>query len=227
LNRTLGEYFRLVKWYLSFNSDSKTFLHENGYERVKRLFCINTALFQTARDKAIEILKSFEGNRNEDSILRPKRITIRFDKRCYTFSKTTNALTPYWLTLSLNKRERISLPIAFGKKQKEKIEGTFKGEWKFATIEMAKHNEWYAHFVLSKTIELPEEPETVIAIDRGERNLAAAVAISRQNPEKPMKGNGAARRSSAPEVYTATLEGNFRRSTGSERLRLSTRRGAK
>jgi len=85
LNRTLGEYFRLVKWYLGFDSDSKTFLHENGYEKAKRLFDINTALIQTARDKAVEILKSFEGNKREYSTLRLKRISIRFDKRCYTF----------------------------------------------------------------------------------------------------------------------------------------------
>jgi len=120
--------------------------------------------------------------------LRLKRICIRFDKRCYTFSKTTNALTPYWLTLSLNKRERISLPIAFVERQKEKIEGAFEGEWSFATVEMVKRNERYAHFVLSKTLELPDEPETIVAIDRGEQNLAVAVAISKQNADKPMKG---------------------------------------
>jgi len=189
LNRTFGKYFRLVKWYIRFNSDSKTFLHENGYERAKRLFDINTALIQTARDKAVEILKGFEENRNGYSTLRLKRISIRFDKRCYTSSKTTNALTPYWLTLSLNKRERISLPIAFCEKQRQRIEGAFEGEWKFATVEMVKRNgEWYAHFVLSKIVELPDEPESIIAIDRGEHNLAVAVAISKQNPEKPMKG---------------------------------------
>jgi len=95
----------------------------------------------------------------------------------------------------------------------------------FHSFEMVKRNEWYAHFVL-KTLELPDEPETVIAIDRGEHTLTTAVAISRSDPEKPMKGNGAARRSSAREVYTATLERSFRRNTGSERLRLSRRRGA-
>ncbi|RLE41400.1 transposase, partial [Candidatus Woesearchaeota archaeon] len=56
LNMTLKEYFRLVRWYLSFNSTSKTFLHGNGYEKAKRLFNLNTALIQTARDKAVEIL---------------------------------------------------------------------------------------------------------------------------------------------------------------------------
>jgi len=51
-----------------------------------------------------------------------------------------------------------------------------------------RDGDWYAHFVLSKIVELPDEPETVISIDRGEGNLAVAVAISRSDPEKPMKG---------------------------------------
>jgi len=189
LNRCLQNYFQLVKWYLRFNSTSKRFLHENGYEKAKRLFNLNTALIQTARDKAVEILKSFEKNKKNDSTLRLKRISIRFDKRCYSFSKTTNVLTPYWLTLSLNRRKRISLPIVFGEKHRQRIEEAFRGEWSFTTVEMVKRNgEWYAHFVLKKTVELPDKPETVIAIDRGEVNLAAAVAVSKRNPEKPMKG---------------------------------------
>jgi len=51
-----------------------------------------------------------------------------------------------------------------------------------------RDGEWYAHFILNKTVELIDEPETVIAIDRGERNLAVAVAISKSNPGKSMKG---------------------------------------
>jgi len=189
LNRTLNEYFRLVKWYLKFNSTSENFLHKNTYEIAKESFTLNTSLIQTARDKSIEILKSFEKNREDDSTIRLKRLSIRFDKRCYKFSKTTNVLTPYWLTLSLNRRERISLPIVFGEKQRERIEEAFKGIWQFATVEMVKRNrKWYAHFVLTKTIELTDNPETVIAIDRGEHNLAVAVAVSKNNPQKPMRG---------------------------------------
>jgi IS605 OrfB family transposase len=189
LNKTLDEYFRLVNWYLSFNSTSKTFLHENCYEKAKELFNLNTALIQTARDKAVEILKSFEENRKEDSVLRLKRVSIRFDKRCYKFFKTTNVLTPYWLTLSLNRKERVSLPIVFGERQRQRIEEAFKGEWQITTVEMVKRDgEWYAHFVLERTVEVPDKPETIIAIDRGEHNLAVAVAISVNNPDKPMKG---------------------------------------
>jgi putative transposase len=139
LNRTLSEYFGLVKWYLSFNSTSKIILHENCYERAKELFNLNTALIQTARDKAVEILKGFEETRKENSTLRLKRVSIRFHSRCYSFSKTTNVLTPYWLTLSLNRRERVSLPILFGERQR--IEEAFRGEWHFTTVEMVKR-EW-------------------------------------------------------------------------------------
>jgi IS605 OrfB family transposase len=132
-------------------------------------------------------LKSFEENRKEDSVLRLKRVSIRFDKRCYEFSKTTNVLTPYWLTLSLNRREKASLPIVF--RERQRIEEALRGEWQITTVEMVKRDgEWYAHFVLERAVEAPDKPETIIAIDRGEHNLAVAVAISKSNPDKPMKG---------------------------------------
>lgn len=157
------------------------------------MFNLNTALIQTARDKAVEILKSFNERKKEGKVKREKpklkRISIRFDKRCYSFAKTTNKLTPYWLTLSLKRGVRISLPIVFGERQQKYIEEALQGKWKFCTVEMVKRNgEWYAHFVLKKEVELIDEPETVIGIDLGEWNVAVAVAISRQNPEKPMKG---------------------------------------
>ena len=189
LNRCLKDYFQLVKWYLRFNSSSKKFLHEKGYEKAKRLFNLNTALIQTARDKVVEVLKSFNENKKGNSVLKLKRISIRFDKRCYRFSKTTNVLTPYWLTLSLNRRRKVSLPIVFGEAQRERIDEAFRGEWNFTTVEMIKRNgEWYAHFVLKKTVEFPDESETIVSIDIGEHNLAVAVAISKSNPDKPMKG---------------------------------------
>ena len=79
-------------------------------------------------------MKSFERNKKDGSILRLKRISIRFDRRCYSFSRTTNVLTPYWLTLSLNRKERVSLPIVFGEKQKQRIEEALRGEWQFSTV---------------------------------------------------------------------------------------------
>jgi len=193
LNKCLDGYFKAVKFFLSFNSTSKTFLHKNGYEKAKQLFNLNTALIQTARDKAIEILKSFNERKKEGKVKlekpKLKRVSIRFDKRCYSFAKTTNVLTPYWLTLSLNRKTRISLPIKFGKRQQKFIEEALQGKWQFCTVEMVKRNrEWYAHFVLKKEVELIDEPETFIGVDLGEWNVAVAVAVSKNNPSKPMKG---------------------------------------
>lgn len=74
----------------------------------------------------MEILKSFRKNRKEKSVLCLKRVSIRFDKRCYRFSTTTNVLTPYWLTLTLN-HKRVSFPIVFGKHQKHLIEQALGG----------------------------------------------------------------------------------------------------
>jgi IS605 OrfB family transposase len=89
----------------------------------------------------------------------------------------------------LNRRERVSLPILFGERQRQRIGEALRGEWQFTTVEMVKREgEWYAHFVLKKAVEVPDEPETVIAIDRGEHNLAVAVALSKNDPCKPMKG---------------------------------------
>lgn len=38
-----------------------------------------------------------------------------------------------------------------------------------------------------KEVELIDEPKTIIGVDLDEWNVAVAVTISRQNPEKPMK----------------------------------------
>jgi len=168
-------------------------LHKNGYEDAKQRFSLNTALIQTARDKAVEILKSFNEKKKEDKVKagRPKlkRVSIRFDKRCYSFAKTMNKLTPYWLTLSLNRKERITLPVVVGERQKKFIEEALEGKWQFCTVEMVKRNgEWFVHFVLKKEVELIDGPKTVIGVDLGEWNAATAVAISKHNLSKPMRG---------------------------------------
>jgi len=186
----LYQYFRLVNNYISINSTSKRFLHNSSYDYAKEHFRLNTALTQTARDKAVEILRSFNETKKEGSVLQLKRISIRFDRRCFQLSKTTNTLTPYWLTLSLSGGwgGRVSLPIVLGRRGKI-IGRIFTGEFQLSTVEMVKRNgKWFAHFTITKQINLPDETETVIAIDRGERNLAVAVAVSKQNSFKPIKG---------------------------------------
>jgi len=182
LNQCLSEFMRAVKFYSHLKDTSRQH-NKVFYEEAKARFRLPTALVQNARDKAGEVLKSFEENRKEDSVLVLKRVSIRFDSRCYSFSKTTNVLTPYWLNLKLNHGRRVSLPIVFGERQRRFIEEAFKGNLQFATVEMVKRKgDWYAHFVVKKVVFF-KEPETVIGIDIGENNLAVAVAFK----DKPRK----------------------------------------
>jgi putative transposase len=184
LNSCLNEYLGSVKCYLLLNDVSKTYLHRNWYGYARENFELSSALIQTARDKAVETLKSFRKNGKKNSVLRLRRISLRFDKRCYRFSKTTNVLSPYWLILTLN-RKRVSFPIFFGEYQEQIIEQALRREWSFATVEMVKRRgKWYAHFVLKKTVTFADEPQTIIGIDIGEVNLVTAVALT----NKPSKG---------------------------------------
>jgi len=57
----------------------------------------------------------------------------------------------------------------------------------------------------------------VTAVDRGERNPAVAVAISKGNPGKPMKGQFWRGGESKDKGCTTTLGGDFRRRSSSRR----------
>ena len=64
------------------------------------------------------------------------------------------------------------------------IEEALRGEWELTTVEMVKRDgEWFAHFVLKKTVTVHDEPETIIAIDIGEHNLACCSRYLKEQPE--------------------------------------------
>lgn len=118
--------------------------------------------------------------------------------------------------------QRVSLPIVFGDRQKKRIEEAFDGDWKFKTVEMVKRDGvWFAHFVLAKTVNF-EDAETMIAIDRGEVNLAVAVAVSKDNPEKPLRdGSGEEKRLNGQEDCATTSEEGWEKRKFSKRSRKS------
>ena len=197
LNSLLEEYFKLIRLYISIGLElkdiSKSSLHEFAYSKTCDEFNLVTGLIQTARDKSVEILKSFKKSdkgktekKRKNRKLKMKRISIRFDKRTFTFEKKENKLTPYWLTLSTDgiRWHRISLPIQLGKDQIEKLENG----WRPVSVEMVKKNgQWFAHIVVEKWIKF-KEPKTVIGIDIGEVNFAVAMANRIDNQDKYIKG---------------------------------------
>lgn len=195
LNRLLEEYFKLIRLYISIGLElkdmSKSSLHEFTYSTICDKFNLSAGLIQTARDKSVEILKSFKKSdkgKTEKKIknrrLKMKRISIRFDKRIFKFEKTNNKLTPYWIILSDDGITRLHLPLQLGKEQIEKIENG----WRPVSVEMVKKNgQWFAHIVVEKWIKF-KEPKTVIGIDIGEVNFASCIAIKINEQEEYMKG---------------------------------------
>jgi len=127
-----------VRWYLSFKPTSKGELHKDAYEKAKARFGFKTALLQSARDKAIEIYKSFSKVKKKGSEIHLKKCYMRFDDRSFKFVRADTELTPYWLHLSLSgERGRTMFPIIFGKRR-EIIEKALEGEYSIKSVEMKK-----------------------------------------------------------------------------------------
>ncbi len=114
---------------------------------------------------------------------------MRFDDRSFKFGRVDKELTPYWLHLSLSGTlGRTTFPIVFGNRR-NLIERALNGAFAIKSVEMKKRRrKWYAHFTLVREVEVFGAPESVIGIDRGEKNLAVAVGIQKDSPTKPRRG---------------------------------------
>ena len=189
LNRDLDRYMECVRWYLSFKPTSREKLHNDAYKKAKQRFELKTALLQTARDKAVEIYTSFRKIKGKNSELHLRKCCIRFDERSFKFGKIDKELTPYWLHLSLSGTwGRTAFPIVFGNRR-NLIERALNGAFAIKSVEMKKRRgKWYAHFTLAREVEVFGSPESVIGIDRGEKNFAVAVGIQKDSPTKPRRG---------------------------------------
>ncbi|MBD3193578.1 MAG: hypothetical protein GF317_00880 [Candidatus Lokiarchaeota archaeon] len=103
--------------------------------------------------------------------------------------KANKEINSYWLRLSLSgKWGRTKFPIIFGKR-KELIEEALHWEYSSKRVGQKKRKgTWYAHFNLSREIAVPDSPEAVIGIDRGQKNFAVTVGIKKDSPIKPRRG---------------------------------------
>jgi IS605 OrfB family transposase len=118
-----------------------------------------------------------------------RKCCIRFDARGFKLVKVNKEIASYWLHLSLSGTHgRTAFPIIFGNRR-ELIEEALYGEYSIKSVEMKKkEGTWYAHFTLSRELTVPNSPEAVIGIDRGEKNFAVAVGIQKDSPNKPRRG---------------------------------------
>ncbi|AWR98520.1 IS200/IS605 family element transposase accessory protein TnpB [Metallosphaera hakonensis JCM 8857 = DSM 7519] len=180
LNVVLEKYRKAVKFFASFKIRDKTLLQEKAYKEARMRFGLSSTLTQTARDKAVELVKENEGRE-----FHVHRVSIRVNYRAFKLVKRDTKLTPYWLYLQLD-GEGAWYPVQFGKRQEEMIEDALvEDEWSLQQVELVKRGgEWYAYFTLEKPFK-GYKPQTAIGIDLGKRNLATVVALVN---DKPVKG---------------------------------------
>jgi len=168
-----------VKFFASFGIKDKTLLQQRAYEEARRRFGLSSTLTQTARDKAVELVKANEGR--EFNI---RKVSIRVNYRAFKLVRRDTKLTPYWLYLKLD-GDGMWYPVQFGEKQRQMIVDALSddSEWSLQQVELVKDGEWYAYFTLEKPFK-HYEPQTPIGIDLGERNLATVVALVNGKPTK-------------------------------------------
>jgi len=181
LNVVLEKYLKAVKFFASFKIKDKNLLQQKAYEEARRRFGLSSTLTQTARDKAVELVKANEGRE-----FHVHEVSIRVNYRAFKLVRRDTKLTPYWLYLQLD-GDGVWYPVLFGERQRQMIVDALSddGEWSLQQVELVKRDgEWYAYFTLEKPFK-DFEPQTPIGIDLGEKNLATVIALV---DDKPTKG---------------------------------------
>jgi transposase, IS605 OrfB family, central region len=170
-----------VKFFASFKIKDKELLQQKAYEEARRRFGLSSTLTQTARDRAVELVKANEGRE-----FHVHEVSIRVNYRAFKLVRRDTKLTPYWLYLQLD-GDGVWYPVQFGERQRQMIVDALSddGEWSLQQVELVKRDgEWYAHFTLERPFK-NHEPKTPIGIDLGERNFATVIALV---DDKPTKG---------------------------------------
>jgi putative transposase len=169
-----------VKFFASFGIKDKNLLQQRAYKEARRRFGLSSTLTQTARDKAVELVKANEGRE-----FHVRQASIRVNYRAFKLVKRDTKLTPYWLYLQLD-GDGAWYPVQFGETQRQMINDALSenSEWSLQQVELVKRDgEWYSYFTLEKPFR-DYEPQTPIGIDLGERNLATVVALVNGKPTK-------------------------------------------
>jgi len=178
LNVVLEKYLKAVKFFASFKIKDKNLLQQKAYKEARRRFGLSSTLTQTARDKAVELVKANEGRE-----FHIHKVSIRVNYRAFKLVKRDTKLTPYWLYLKLD-GDGAWYPVQFGETQRQMIDESEDNEWSLQQVELVKRDgEWYVYFTLEKPFK-DYEAQTPIGIDLGEKNFATVVALVNGKPTK-------------------------------------------
>ena len=153
LNVVLEKYLKTVKFFASFKINDKKLLQQKAYKEARRRFGMSSTLTQTARDKAVELVKANEGRE-----FHVHRVSIRVNYRAFKLVRRDTKLTPYWLYLKLD-GDGVWYPVQFGERQMIVDALSDDSEWSLQQVELKRDGEWYVYFTLEKPFK-DFEPKT-------------------------------------------------------------------
>jgi len=137
LNVVLEKYLKAVKFFASFKINDKD-LQQKAYKEARRRFGLSSTLTQTARDKAVELVKANEGRE-----FHVHEVSIRVNYRAFKLVRRDTKLT-YWLYLKLD-GDGVWYPVQFGETQRQMIVDALSddSEWSLQQVELKRDGEWY------------------------------------------------------------------------------------
>jgi len=167
-----------IKKSIELKTNSKKKLHEALYRQIRSKYpTFPSALIQTARDNAIEMLK---GNDYNKKTTKKPDTAIRYDLRTFRAMLETNTVS--LSTVNGRKKYGVNVPDYFSK--------YLCGEVKGATVGLGKRSV-KLHISVESDSPVKRSNDTVLGIDLGLKNFAV---LSNGNIIKPAKRNGIKRR---------------------------------
>ena len=94
LNVVLEKYLKAVKFFASFKIKDRNLLQQRAYKEARRRFGLSSNLTESARDKAVELVKANEGRE-----FHVQQVSVRVNYRAFKLVRRNTKLTPYWLYL--------------------------------------------------------------------------------------------------------------------------------
>ena len=164
--------------------------HDLVYKDLRKMNLPSTVICG-CRDKSVEIIKSYNKQKNKKifPILRNSR--VRFDNKKIKLRHTDNKLYPKFISLLYkagqrgNSNNRMELPLIINSDYQKDIIQQIGYTYKLGATELVKkNNNFYVYISYSKDIKIPEADETFtpVGIDIGIRNLAV-VSVAQQQPK--------------------------------------------
>ena len=186
LDRLIDKNTKAINFCLNKARKGKVINHNLVYKDLRKLNLPATVI-HGARDKSVEIIKSFYKRKGKKSFPILKKSKVRFDNVVTKLRHTDNKLYPQFISLLYKagvkgkSDNRIELPLILNSDYQKEIIKQIGNNFKLGSTELVKYKDnFYVHISYSKEIKLPKPDNSFspIGVDIGMNNLAVSVTQS-------------------------------------------------